>query len=205
MALQSHWSRHDRCCWGRTGFQQLGGGAGRAGTCAVYRPLLAGTWAGTWLALHRQYGRAIVRRDGGEPSALFERRPAVRFLHRDSPLTTIRKVDRGTAALSSRGRSDPEPRLPGPGGLQRFTFHENAEPLYLIVLMQFRTENRFHAFSGSRALCSQVESLGVAEMRLKQTDRAVLRFRETVNRSRTRNRRAALRRWPPKVGCACRA
>ncbi len=41
MALRSHWSRHDRCCWGRTGFQQLGGGAGRAGTCAVYRPLLA--------------------------------------------------------------------------------------------------------------------------------------------------------------------
>ncbi|CDX62188.1 hypothetical protein MPL3365_70294 [Mesorhizobium plurifarium] len=41
MALRNHWSRHDRCCWGRTGFQQLGGGAGRAGTCAVYRPLLA--------------------------------------------------------------------------------------------------------------------------------------------------------------------
>ena len=36
----------------------------------------------------------------------------------------------------------------------------------------------------NRAFCSQVESLGVAEMRLKQTDRAVLRFRETVNRSK---------------------
>ena len=42
MALRNHWSRHDRCCWGRTGFLQLGGGAGRAGTCAVCRPLLAG-------------------------------------------------------------------------------------------------------------------------------------------------------------------
>jgi len=41
MALRNHWSRHDRCCWGRTGFQQLGGGAGRAGTCAVHRPFLA--------------------------------------------------------------------------------------------------------------------------------------------------------------------
>lgn len=38
----NHWSRHDRCCWGRTGFQQLGGGAGRAGTFEVCRPLLAG-------------------------------------------------------------------------------------------------------------------------------------------------------------------
>ena len=35
MALRKHWSRHDRCCWGRTGFQQLGGGAGRAGTCSA--------------------------------------------------------------------------------------------------------------------------------------------------------------------------
>ena len=42
MAIRNHWSRHDRCCWGRTGFQQLGGGAGRAGTFEVYRPLLAG-------------------------------------------------------------------------------------------------------------------------------------------------------------------
>ena len=39
--LATHRSRHNRGCWGRTGFQQHGGGAGRADTSEVFRPILA--------------------------------------------------------------------------------------------------------------------------------------------------------------------
>ena len=33
-----------------------------------------------------------------------------------------------------------------PHGLERSSFHGNAEPLYLFVFAQFRTENRFTLF-----------------------------------------------------------
>jgi hypothetical protein len=40
------------------------------------------------------------------------------------------------------------------------------------------------SFAGiARAFCSQTETLGVAQMQLKQTDRSFHRFRETMKRS----------------------
>lgn len=94
MAIRSDWSRHDRCCWGRTGFQQLGGGAGRAGTCVVYRPLLAGSGARFRVRGSERVPRPLLT----NRCQLFKRRLAVRLLDRNSHLKTLRVGERRRGA-----------------------------------------------------------------------------------------------------------
>lgn len=75
---------------GTDGVQQLGGGAGRAGTCVVYRPLLAGSGA----RFHVRGSERVPRPLLTNRCQLFKRRLAIGLLDRNSLLKTLRAGER---------------------------------------------------------------------------------------------------------------